>query len=235
MKEFICPTDKNCEALGQVGDIFGGINALFAALALAAVAYTADQSRRAYKEEQQRNHDAEYLPQIKKSYEWAYLTLTVDGINGLRESRRIAWLTAARHLRRAEALARSIQTPVFQTIQSEEEEYWQHKFYLALSQPLLSKASFFGDWENAHDNARIEPTSAAVVAAFSRWKEDAKDPLADIDIGELLERDGVIGLTGPSRGLDKYIRGSTSVMAKWNLHRAMKGLPPEPPTIYSDQ
>lgn len=257
-KKLICSAPQSCSDLGQVGDIFGGINAFFAALALAAVAYSTYSSRRAFEEEQansrrafeeeqrssreafeeaqlnsrkafeeqqQRIFDVDNLEQIRKSYGWAFQVLDEDGIKGAVENRRLAWLTAARHLLRAERLVKSIQTPVYKTIQNEEEEYWRTKFHRALSDPSLSKVSFFADMTTGVPIERVEFSSALVVLAFSVWKEHEADPVDSVNRGELLERPGVVGLRGAHRALQRYAEALPSVKQEWEQYKEAKSGP----------
>src|SRR5690606_5138244 len=52
----ICKSDEDCQVLGKLaslGDVFGGVNALFAGIALAAVAVSTDLARKAFTAERQ--------------------------------------------------------------------------------------------------------------------------------------------------------------------------------------
>lgn len=229
-KRWICPDTESCAALGQVGDVFGGVNALFAAIALAAVAYSTDASRRAFREEQRRNQDAEYLAQIRKSYGWAYAVLADEGVAANSEGHRLAWLTCARHLVRAAGLVKAIQKPTYKVLQAEEEEYWRHKFYQLLSGPKFSTGDFFSASTGSFSptsvaNEKIEVTSALVVVAFSAWKEGAADPLESVDRFELIERRGVLGVVGAGRGLEAYLTQFPHIVKEWDRRRAAEGKP----------
>ncbi|MFE1573743.1 hypothetical protein ACFIQG_18275 [Comamonas odontotermitis] len=180
--ETLCPHNSGCERiknLGAVGDIFGGINAFFAAFALGAVALSTDQARKAYIKEREWIRDEKYLEQIVTSYEWAYSALMDGKKEGPPTADRMNWSNCARHLLRAEKLFGSVATPELQTVLKEQREFWRHQFYLALNFGVLEHAHYFS---NIYKN-NVEPlyaASALVVVNFSIWK-DENDPLDEID------------------------------------------------------
>lgn len=62
--------------MGQVGDLFGGVNALFAGLALAGLVISIEASRRANAREREWEKDKEFVNQVRATYEWAFLALS---------------------------------------------------------------------------------------------------------------------------------------------------------------
>ncbi|CAN7353441.1 hypothetical protein LJR118_002057 [Acidovorax sp. LjRoot118] len=226
-KRWICPEAGACEALGQVGDIFGGINALFAAVALAAIAYSTDASSRAFRQEQQRTHDVDYLEQIRKSYEWAYRALSEEGVSPERELRRRGWLVCARHLLAADDLALAIKTPAYKTIQREEELYWREKFRRVLAAPELAVPTFFSLVTNKAEFAGsdIDMKPAMIVVRFGIWNRGALNPLIEVDRNELMNWLEEAPSTSAVRGLRGYLREFPGLIEQWTEHRLASGLP----------
>ena len=132
--EMICKTGEcvDLAKLGQMGDIFGGINALIAAFALAFVAYTADSTRRANIEERIRHNNDNLVEQVCKSYSWAYDALTDEGDNIPPASDPYSWASAARHLLRAEMLSKKITDIEAKIVVDGHASYWQHWFRKAI-------------------------------------------------------------------------------------------------------
>ena len=178
--ETLCPHNSGCERiknLGAVGDIFGGINAFFAAFALGAVALSTDQARRAYLREREWIRDEKYTEQVIASYKWAFDTLTDQGQSIPPLSDRMKWLVTARHLLRAEKIAKSISTLELKTILEEQKEFWRHQFHLALDHTELRTKTYFSGAPGG--NSPIYPTSALVIVDFSTWKKT--DSIDEVD------------------------------------------------------
>jgi len=172
----------NLEKLGQLGDLFGGVNALFAALALAAVALGTDLTRRAYANERQWIRDEKYLEQAIKSYEWAY-SVWISDVPPHPKDDRLSWLTCARHLARAQKIGNLIVGSELKIILEEHEEYWRQKFHLALNSPKLKSEFFFTHFNHdlqKHEEG-IAANSALVIHHFSYWPDEVSDPLDEID------------------------------------------------------
>ncbi len=182
----MCQGIERCDLsnLGAVGDIFGGVNALFAALALGAAAYSADSTRKAYQEERQRNHDVEYVSQVRMSYEWAYNALTDDGGKMPPRPDRLNWLTAARHLVRAESIAKQVESVAYRAILEEHTEYWRLQFYRALNMTANTAVDYLKrpvDETGVKVGLGVDLDSAMIVSRFMSWKEEVIDPLTTVD------------------------------------------------------
>lgn len=165
--------------------------------------YVAYKAYRANNEKQRddrvRDADRELLAQAQKSLEWAYNSLTDSGSTIPPAASRLNWLTCARHLLRHRRIAVQIQSGIYKTIHAEHEEFWRHRFYLALDHnDLLSAAYFASPTEN------IELSSALVVVSFSNWPEDLKDPTDEVDRAALI-RDKRALQSRSGRGLREYI------------------------------
>lgn len=201
-KEIICSSKDACEAYGQVGDIFGGINAFFAALGFVGLAISIENTRRSTEEERGRNRDRELLDQVLKSYDWAYDAFTTgSGTFGI-EPNRLNWLTAARHLVRAQKLAGQISSATYRTIQRENEEYWRTQFYLQADMDALANPDYYFEWG---DKERpIDFRSAIVIADFLAWKEGNGDPIDEFDPHESMLKPGFKG-SKLGRGIEKFI------------------------------
>ncbi|MCS4294980.1 hypothetical protein M2375_003213 [Comamonas sp. BIGb0152] len=178
----LCKNDQECKILNQLaslGDVFGGVNALFAGLALAAVAISTDLARRAYTADRQWRRDEKYIEQIITSYKWAYSVLMDGKKDGPPKADRMNWSSCARHLLRAEKIFGSVVTPELNTILKEQREFWRHQFYLSLDYEVLKHAHYFSNiYRNNADP--LDPTAALIVVQFSVWKDEI-DPLFEVD------------------------------------------------------
>jgi len=201
-KEIICSSNEACAAYGQVGDVFGGINAFFAALGFVGLAISIENTRRSTDEERSRNQDRELLEQVLNSYSWAYdAFVTGSGQFGL-EANRLNWLTTARHLVRAQKLAEQIASTTYQTIQRENEEYWRTKFYVQADIEALLHPNFY--FELGDQERPIDFRSAIVIADFLAWKDDVGDPIDEVDAHEVMLKPGFRG-SKLGRGIEKFI------------------------------
>lgn len=173
LNKLICADAETCvelERMGQVGDLFGGINAFFAALAFAAVAYSSHLARKVYQSDRQHGQDALYMEQVKASYAWAYSAFTNDKETAPLNERE-SWLTTARHLIRAKQIESYIQSPAYQLIVEEQREYWRRRFSKAI-QKIEQIPNLMRDYLPG-----LEPTSVKVVINFSHWHDERKDTI----------------------------------------------------------
>lgn len=215
-KEFICPEPTDCAAYGQVGDIFGGINALFAALGFVGLAISIDSARRATEEERLRNRDRELLEQVLKSYEWAYHAFTLGAVQGRLSPDRLNWLIAARHLLRAERLADTISSETYRVIQQENEEHWRTQFYVVSNDVRLLHPDFY--FEGGDRQRPVDFRSAVVIADFMSWRDDVPDPIDDIDAHEMLMGKGFKG-SRLGRGIERFIVRNAPVFTEEHKKR----------------
>ncbi len=187
------------------------------------IAYKAYQANlRKQEEDRVRDADKELLSQTQKSLEWAYNVLTNDGNNIPPSPDRINWLTCARHLLRYNKISEKIIGATYKTVHAEVEEYWRHKFYLALSDTSLMSAAYFKDQSRQDWPEKIEISSAIVVIDFSNWKEGAKDPTDDVDRQKMMTNGNCFkGSAG--RGLRAYMRDLEELRA---ARRAETSSPP---------
>lgn len=197
---------KRVQTLGAVGDIFGGVNALFAGFALAGVALSANFARRAFVAERQWNRDEKFSEQIQKSFQWAYDVLTDEGKTIPPSADRLKWLTSARHLLRAQKLMKQVKTLEWTTIVEDHEEFWRHKFLLALEHEELIYWGYYSGGMGKHMlMEKIEVTSAMVIIDFGNWRKGRPDPTDDVNREELIANGNpYAGLAG--RGLQSYVR-----------------------------
>lgn len=151
-----------------------------------------------------RERDKEYVSQFKTSLEWSFNSLTANETITPPRADRLNWLTAARHILRSKKLRGSITHPTYVTIADEIEEFWRHKFYLALTDPSLHDWHYFMDKDMPAWPENIEITSALVVIDFSNWKDGMTDPTDSVDREALMNHGaGLAGNAG--RGLKTYI------------------------------
>jgi hypothetical protein len=177
--------------------------ATFASIVIAYLAYRANLKKIA--EDRVRDRDKELLAQVQKSLEWAYNVLTDESERTPPKPNRLNWLTCARHLFRGRKLADQIASPTYRTVYAEVEEYWRHKFYIALSHEELRNWTYFADASEPDWPENIEISSALVIVDFSNWKQGTIDPTDEVDHEALIKNGG--GLKGgwAGRGLEGYI------------------------------
>ncbi|MBU8978171.1 hypothetical protein JI752_018645 [Lysobacter sp. MMG2] len=156
-------------------------------------------------EDRIRDSDKELLAQAQKSIQWAYDALTDEGKGLPPLPDRLNWLTSARHLIRAQKLAAKIASPTYKTVYEEIEEFWRHRFYVALSHSDLRSWAYFADSAKSNYPERIQPTSAVVIVAFSSWKEGVPDPTDEVDLDTIIKR-GALENTSAGRGLESYLQ-----------------------------
>jgi aspartyl/asparaginyl-tRNA synthetase len=173
--------------MGQVGDLFGGVNALFAGLALAGLVISIEASRRANAREREWEKDKEFVNQVRATYEWAFLALS-DGSRAsqaVAKRDRLGWLSAARHLSRAAKLEAQIKSEAMHAILGEHKEYWRLEIHRLLDRTNLD-IDFMASTKGAHVEPYIEYRSALVIAQFleSGWD----DPIDAVDAHALINR-----------------------------------------------
>ena len=158
------------------------------------------------KQEDDRTRDAdkELVGQALRSLEWAYEALTDNGTTVPPKADRLNWLTSARHLLRHAKLAELIKSETYRLVHAEHEEYWRHKFYLALNHQALLSARYFTVDERSPWPENIEVSSALVIVKFSSWPESRKDPTDEVDRVALTE-DGSVFKGQAGRGLRAYV------------------------------
>lgn len=181
-----------------------GISALTpVSIFLAFLAYRANLKK--IRDDKTRERDREYVTQFQKSLEWSFNSLTDDGRSMPPMADRLNWLTAARHILRAKKIASQIAHPTYKTIADEFEEYWRHKFYMALADPALRDWHYFIDKEAPAWPENIEIRSALVIMDFSNWKDGTPDPTDAVDRENFIKH--VSGIKGSiaGRSLETYI------------------------------
>lgn len=131
------------------------------------------------------NYDKELLSYLCLSLERMFTVLAPAGETEEPIRDRVAWLTAARHICAYLELKAKLKTSLYKTLCDEQEEHWRHKTYLVISR--ISSSQFFS-WVNANkfSEENIDPTSAAVVLAYSSWPPDKRDKIDEISLAGLV-------------------------------------------------
>lgn len=115
--------------------------------------------------------------------ERAYEMLTQKGEQVPPIADRLNWLTTARLLESYSKLKKAIDRDDIQKlVLLQNEEYWRHKFYLAL-EPL---ATNFGYYQSDQSKKLIEKRSALVVVSFSNWPEGKIDEIDQLNLDDLI-------------------------------------------------
>lgn len=181
-----------------------GISALtLISISIALLTYRANLKK--IRDDKDRERDKEYVSQFQRSLEWSFNSLTDDGRSIPPKADRLNWLTASRHILRAKNIGSQITHPTYKTIAEEVEEYWRHKFYLALSDPALRDWHYFIDRDKPAWPENIEITSALVIVDFSNWKQGAIDPTDSVDREHLIKHASGVKGGNAGRGLETYI------------------------------
>lgn len=182
-----------------------GISALtLISIVIALLAYLAN--RKKINEDRERERDKEYASQFQRSLEWSYNALTDGGQTIPPRADRLNWLTAARHILRARKIQDQIKYPTYRTISDEIEEYWRHKFYLALSDVSLRNWHYFIRKDFPAWPENIEISSALVIVDFSNWKDGALDPTDAVDRSYLMTQGAGVKGGNVGYGLRTYIQ-----------------------------
>ncbi len=151
-----------------------------------------------------READKELVGQAQRSLQWAFDALTDSGRCVPPKSDRVNWLTCARHLLRHQKIAERIQSEPYHVVHEEHEEYWRHRFYLALNHLDLMHPNYFARNDQELWYESIEIASALVVIDFSNWPKGNADPLDAVDCERLArEGKGYRGMAGC--GLEEYV------------------------------
>ena len=178
---------------------------------VAFIAYRANLRKQ--EEDRVRDADKELLAQAQKSLEWAYNSLTDNGKDIPPKPERLNWLTSARHLLRHNIIAKRIQSDTYRTVHAEHEEFWRHRFYLALDHNSLVSTGYYATSETQSWPENIEVSSALVIISFSNWPMGFKDPTDEVDRAKLLkDTEALKGRAG--RGLRAYIERLSEAKAR---------------------
>lgn len=129
-------------------------------------------------------YDDNLLKQAISSMERAFNVLTDDGRQiSPPPAHRLNWATSARHLESYRSIKKRFKTRLGRHLRDEHEEFWRHKFYVALRTPHpLHPGYFLGPTSpTGRNDEKIIGRSAVIVYSFSKWgsKEDRLDS-ADI-------------------------------------------------------
>jgi hypothetical protein len=161
-------------------------------------------SLRRQDEERVLDADKELLNQAKNSLEWAYNALTKNGEAIPPKADRLNWQACARHILRQNKIALSISGETGQTVYAEIQEYWRHKFHLALSDASLLNPAYFKNQGEPDWPENIDISSALVVVDFANWQEGAKNPTDGVDQSKMMSEGNCF--KGPAgRGLRRYV------------------------------
>lgn len=167
----------------EASDWIAIVAALVAAGSLLVSVWTAVGQRRT-------EHDRELLGQLILTLERSYASLRMPGSTDNPNRDRLGWLTAARHLLGYKELKKDLKTKLYRTLCNEHEEYWRHQFYVILGK-IDSDAFFSCADAKAMTKENIEPTSAALVLAFSAWPTDRKDPLDEVSFEAIVKENNL--------------------------------------------
>ncbi len=148
-------------------------------------------------------NDREVLNQLILSLERSYSALSTNETPRVKLSRdRLAWLTAARHLIAYKELKQRLKTKLYQALCDEHEEFWRHQFYVLLEG--ADSADFFKPVDlDEMNQENIDPTSAAVVYAFSKWPDGRVDPLDAVSFEKIVKENDLF--SGPYRHFHHYV------------------------------
>lgn len=101
---------------------------------------------------------------------------------------------------------KQVKTLEWTTIVEDHEEFWRHKFLLALEHEELIYWGYYSGGMGKHMlMEKIEVTSAMVIIDFGNWRKGRPDPTDDVNREELIANGNpYAGLAG--RGLQSYVR-----------------------------
>lgn len=132
----------------------------------------------------QRNQSEDYLENALDILEKAYDRLAVLDEHGRPLNKRLNWLTAARLIRTAQAIARKIDEESHREIWKEHLNFWRGRFYDLIFPNLEGFPSDYYAEKPEHMLAYSGDTrdplamsSLAVLYRFIRWPKDVEDPI----------------------------------------------------------
>lgn len=156
------------------------------------------------------------LEQAQLSLERAYNTLTDGGRNiSPPLPSRLNWLTTARYIERYKDLKSRITDKTHRLICDQQEEYWRHRFHLVLDHESFNQKTYFSSKSSENTAESIEPRSAVVIFAFSKWNEQQIDPIDAVKIDDYIS-DGKIfnGRPGFKLYIESYMQRNKQNSAK---------------------
>ena len=158
----------------------------------------------------QRTQSEDYLEHAQDLLEKAYSRLAVLDEKGRPQNKRLNWLTSARLIRTAQAVANKIEEPSHREIWNEQLNYWRGRFYDLI---FPNQEGFPSDYyaekaehmfvHSGTDRSPLSVKSLAVLYRFIRWPEGQEDPIR----GEpaFTEEEKQRMLTFGPRGLGKLL------------------------------
>jgi len=161
--------------------------------------------------------ERDLLEQCKRSLEWAYSALMPDLSSDIAPASRLNWLISARHILAYKEIKKSIKLQPQLRICNDFEEFWRHRFYLALSHQRMSGPGYWSD-PSPLGPENIEIRSALVVVAFSNWS--GVDQIDSVDAKTLLDGGDVGGNAG--RGLRAYIENVSNWKEQHRLNKRLE-------------
>ena len=132
----------------------------------------------------QRNQSEDYLGHAQDLLEKAYSRLAVLDDKGRPQNKRLNWLTAARLIKSAQAIANKIEEPSHREIWKEQLNYWRGKFYDLIFPNMEGFPPDYYAEKPEHmfvhggdDRDPLSLTSLTVLYRFIRWPEGQEDPI----------------------------------------------------------
>jgi hypothetical protein len=145
-------------------------------------AWTAIKTPR--KDRESKNH----LDQAVLALSRAYEALTGNGKEAEPVApNRLNWLTAARHIEAYKVLKRGITEPSHIAMCEDSEEYWRHRFYVALDMHEIHHAGYY-DKDLVKKKSELHVPSLIIVYGFASWPDGKPDPVAEADLAGIIER-----------------------------------------------
>lgn len=132
----------------------------------------------------QRTQSEDYLEHAQDLLEKAYSRLAVLDEEGRPQNKRLNWLTSARLIKTAQAVASKIEEPSHREIWKEQLNYWRGRFYDLIFPSIEGLPSDYYAEKPDHmfvygsgDRSPLSLKSLAVLYRFIRWPEGQEDPI----------------------------------------------------------
>lgn len=188
----------------------------FSVLAAACSAFSAYRSNKISATVLEKDDSRSLLELAQLSLERAYNTLTDGGKNIYPPlSNRLNWLETARYIEQYKDFKSRITDKTHLTICDQQEKYWRHRFHLVLGHESFNQKAYFSSKSSENTAEYIEPRSAVVIFAFSKWKEQQIDPIDAVKIDDYIS-DGKIfnGRPGFKLYIESYMQRNKQNSAK---------------------
>lgn len=146
------------------------------------------------RDRESKNHLDQAILALTRAYE----ALTRDGkVLAPVAPDRLNWLTAARHIEAYKVFKQFVTEPSHRVICEDTEEYWRHRFYVALDMYNILDLAYY-EKDTSTNKSELAVPSLIIVYGFASWPDGKSDPITQADLVRIIDqhdlRKGNLGL-----------------------------------------